>query len=119
MANPIDIKQGKENHLAHNFIKGYVERGNKMRNIDKGTADKFGMSVESKPGAVMGRLVFKTPEHQKAFHDHMRSVYAHERDAEEKTQRNAEASHRRQRYKVYGSGHDMKQHGEGKPYPQD
>lgn len=116
MSEPVSFDQGKKNKLDKDFLKGYHERGNKIRSMDQDTADKFGMSIESKPSATMGRLSFKTPEHRKAFDDHMRGVYAKERDAAGRTERNAEASHRRQGFKVYGSGHEMKHHGEGKPH---
>lgn len=116
MAEPIDINQPKQNKLAKDFMKGYHERGNKTRQMDQSTADKFGMHIESKPGAVMGTLKFKSPEHRKAFDDHMRGVYTKEREERDHIERNAEASHRRQSFKVYGSGHDMKEHGEGQPH---
>lgn len=119
VAEPINIKQGHENKLAKNFMKSYHERGNKTRGISQEDANKFGMSIETKPGAVMGSLSFKSPEHRKAFDDHMRSVYAAERASEDEAERSAQASQRRQSFKVYGSGHNMVHHGEGKPHGHD
>ena len=117
--DPIDFRQGKENKNARDFMRGYHERGNKTREMSKEDAEKFGMSIESKPGAVMGKLKFKTPEHKKVFDDHMRNVYAQEREAEAAKERNVEASAKRQSFKVYGGGHDMSKLGEGKKHGED
>ena len=99
----------KYNHdHSEEFLKGYKERGHKVRQLSNEDADKFGMSIKSVPGSALGRLEFKSPEHRKAFDDHMRGTYKREREATERR----EKIHSVQ----YGTGHNMKAHGEGKPH---
>ena len=93
---------------SEEFLKGYKERGNKVRELNKSDADKFGMSIKSVPGSALGKMEFKSPEHRKAFNDHMRDVYKRERDAEDRRSNFHSVS--------YGQGHDMTYHGEGKPH---
>jgi hypothetical protein len=113
MAEPIDFKQGKENKLARGALRELESMGAKTRHMTKELAEELGVRIESKPGAVMGRLVETKPGGMRAFREHADRLDREERDAAAARDRANEALARRSKI---GLVHDMSIHGEGKPY---